>query len=398
MFRDCYFEFAGKSSEDFNLMLYFIENDTSKFDSGGKFEIKKDSIPYSYEPFLYGKDYSENPLEFEVEIINPDENITFDEMLQIKNWLFGQDGWRDLVFLNETQHLHLKCILEPLDDITDIRGYTGVRCKIHNASPFWYGDEKEIEISNADLKANVWWDTGHTWDRWCTFKVEIPDNDNVDVPIYPEIIVKPQRNTNTNTDGAYTVGTYFALSNTPALTVTEGKAHTDHKFNIEEDSRVSCSLQYMLISGVTAYTYTEDDGVYSITINDSVVCTVKEEDSKYKISVNGVNVASYNTSDYTNLSESLCKPVVAALNYLGYRVSSDSEAIYAIDTLTVNTKHAIVQSELYPDVFIPMTVNTSLPKPMFRLHYGTNICRIYFGHVFESIKFKYTPLYRLGAL
>lgn len=397
MFRDCYFEYAGISSQSYGLAMCYVENSNDNFDSGGKFELKTDTLPRSHETFLYGKDYSANPILFDVEIVSIDDYIPLEQMTEIKNWLFEQDGWKTLRVLDERQNYNLKCIFEPGDDIVDGLGYRGVRCTLHNVSPFWYGDEKEITISGTKLKENPRWDSGYTWDRWCVFKIDIPYDGAVNVPISPIVEIRPRRNTNKNQDGVYTSGTFFALSNTPANTITEGTAFSEHKFDIEEDSRISCSLQYMSANGLVSYSYSESDGVYSVSVNNSVVCTVLEEDNKYKVSVDDTNVASYSVSDYSDLSESLCKPVVAALNYLGYRATSDSRAIYAIDNLLIDTKYDIVQSENYPDLVIPVELNLNLPKPIFKLHYGTNICRIYYGHIYESITFRYTPVYRLGA-
>lgn len=397
MFRDCYFEYAGISSQPYGLIMCYVGNSNEDFDSGGKFELKTDTLPRSHETLLYGKDYSAEPLSFDVEIVSHDDYIPLEQMTEIKNWLFGQDGWRTLRLGDERQNACLKCIFKPGEDIVDGTGYRGVRCTLQNASPFWYGEEKEITITGDTLKANPNWDSGNVWDRWCSFEIDIPYGEYVDEPIYPIIEIKPKRNNNTSSDGVYTVGTYFALSNTPAKTIAEGKAYSNHEYNIEENSRVSCSLQYMNMSGLTTYSYSENEGVYSVIIGGAVMCTVSTEDDKYKIYVNGANVDSKDMSDYSSISDKLCKPVVAAMNYLGYRVVSDTAAIYAIDTLTIDTKNAVVESELYPDVFIPITINLDLPKPIFKLHYGVNICRIYFGHIYESITFRYTPLYRIGA-
>lgn len=396
MFRDCYFEFAGKSSEIFNLMLYYIKNDRDYFSSGGDFEMSTDTIPYSYEQLLYGKDYSKKPLEFEVEIVTPEGNIPVKQMAEIKEWLFGQDGWRDLTISDDTQSYHLKCILVPLEDITDCIGYRGVRCKICNASPFWYGDEKTITLT-SELTAHPKWDSGHTWDRWCTFEFEIPNNGYVDMDIYPVIEVCPRRNTNRSNSDVYPKGTYFALSNTPATSYAAGAAYSNHEYDVEENSRVSLDFKYMADNGTVAYSYTEDNGTYSVSIYENVLCTVVEDNGEYKISVNNVYKGSLDTSIYSSLSNDFCKPVVAALNLMGYRATDGSTAVYAKDKLEINTQYGVVNSEIYPNAFIPLTVNTDLPKPMFKLHYGKNVCRIYYGHIYESITLKYTPMFRMGA-
>ena len=399
-FRNCFFEFAGVYSGKYNLRLVYVENSNHHFDSGGGFDFKFGQIPYYHEQLYYGKDYSANPLQFEIEVLNVDGYISESQMVEIKEWLFGGTGWKKFIVKDgRTTNKSLRCILTPITDITEGNHYKGLRFSLRNASPFWYGEEKSITINNDKLKENVWWDTYHTWDRWCTFEIDIPNNGYVDVPIFPIIEVRPQRNNNTSGDGAWTVGTHFALSHTPAKTLNEGKAHntTPHEYNIEEDFRVSCSLEYMKTSGATTYSYTEDSGVYTVSVNGTVICTVTQDSDEYKVSANNEEVGSLSVSDYSSLDETYCKPVVAALNQMGYRATSDTTAVYALDELTINPLYAVIDSKMYPDLFIPVTFNSALPKNIFRLNYGKNICRIYFGHIYESMTIRYTPMYRMGA-
>ena len=86
-----------------------------------------------------------------------------------------------------------------------------------------------------------------------------------------------------------------------------------------------------------------------------------------------------------------------ALDKLYYRSLTDKKVKVKKDKLEINTQYDVVNSEIYPNAFIPLTVNTDLPKPMFKLHYGKNVCRIYYGHIYESITLKYTPMFRMGA-
>lgn len=243
MFRGCYFEFAGKSSEPYNLMLFYKDNKRDDFNSGGEYELKTDSIPYSEEQFLYGKDYSEKPLEFEVEIVTPEGNIPQMQMVEIKNWLFGQTGWKDLTVTDDTQSYHLKCVLIPSEDITDCNGYRGLRCTIHNASPFWYGDEREILI-NVDSEDTVYWNSA--W--YSFFNVEIPDNGCVDAEIYPiinfDINKTVQGTTNGNT---------LTLYNTAAQSITQAKSLDFSSgtsfWTYKNTSSINCDISFIGDSG-----------------------------------------------------------------------------------------------------------------------------------------------------
>lgn len=152
MFRDCYFEYAGQYSGDYNLVMMYVENSYDKFDSGGQYEVATDVLPASAETLLYGLKYSEKPLEFSIEIINPDKAIPFEQMKEIKDWLFGQDGWKKLkLHSSEYQDYHLKCLLIPEEDIVDATGYRGVRCTLKNISAYWYGEDKTIAYDKAKI-------------------------------------------------------------------------------------------------------------------------------------------------------------------------------------------------------------------------------------------------------
>lgn len=147
MFRECFFEYAGQSSRPYNLMLAYVGNAIDSFDSGGGFDLKTDVLPRSRELLLYGKDYSAKPLEFEVEFLNLHGSIPLEQMTEIKDWLFEQDGWKTFKCLDERQDYHLKCIFEPGEDIVDSSGYRGLRCTLRNVSPFWYAEPLTISFS-----------------------------------------------------------------------------------------------------------------------------------------------------------------------------------------------------------------------------------------------------------
>ena len=152
MFRDCYFEYAEKYSGDYNLVMTYIEDSYDKFDSGDKYEVSTDTLPATAETLLYGLKHSENPLEFSVEIVNPDQPIPFKQMQEIKEWLFGQDGWKKLSLeCEEFQEYHLKCLLVPDSDIVDTTGYRGIRCTLKNVSAYWYGEDKTIEFTKEKI-------------------------------------------------------------------------------------------------------------------------------------------------------------------------------------------------------------------------------------------------------
>ena len=381
MFRGCYFKFAGKSSELYNLILIYKDNENDNFNSGGEFNLRTDSVIGAHSQLLYGKDYSETPLEFVVEIVTPEGNIPMERMISIKNWLYGQDGWRDLTIIDDTQKYHLKCVLIPMEDITDVHGYRGVRCTIHNASPFWYGNTKEITIDYAKLTSG--YNPPSQWFGWNNFRVDIPNNNFVDCDIYPEIIIK----TNRSKDYPFGYGNVFMLSNTDVDTLEDGFAKTTDQKNYlhEETSRISFDNTYLentLEECNYRYYHDETNQKYLVYIQNSSGQISLEIDTE------------------TEPTDDKIKNTIIAAGYHSLTYDSETKtgtAVYAKDIVHANTEYVHIQSEQCPDYIINPTINLNLPKPVFKLHYGTNICRIYYGYAYESITFRYTPLLRMGA-
>ena len=127
-------------------------NRNQDFISGAEYEPITDTLPSKAESILYGIKYSEKPLEFDVDIVNPDEDIPMKQMMEIKDWLFGQDGWKKLyIKCPDYENMYLKCLLIPENDIRDSTGYRGVRCKIKNISGFWYGEDEVITYTKAQI-------------------------------------------------------------------------------------------------------------------------------------------------------------------------------------------------------------------------------------------------------
>jgi len=336
MLRGHSFEFAGRASDYFGLKLYYIENSYDKFDSGGKYNVRKDTIPYYHEEILYGKDYSSNPLEFEIEIISEDGEIPFTKMIEIKNWLYGQDGWRDLTISDETKTYHLKCLLLPIEDKVVNGRYIGVKCQLHNASPFWYGDEREILFTHSDLITNTKSigesvSSGIKSYEYSVINIYIPDNDYAIKEFFPIFIFKDRRYdysseiaSNDNSDN------YTCITNTNVSTISDGlQSHevmvSGHNFNVFDNENTQ-SLWFK---------------------------------------TNGMSESSFTSNDY--------------------------------DNITLDSRYAIVNTERFADNphSIYVKNDSVLPTPV--LHVGNNICRVRHPHYYESLIVRYTPEYRMGA-
>ena len=153
MFKASYFKYADIYSGKYNLIMAYVSRNQD-FITGAEYEPMIDSLPSRAESLLYGIKYSEKPLEFEVDIINPDEAIPMKQMMEIKDWLFGQDGWKKLYIKSpDYENIYLKCLFLPENDIRDSSGYRGVRCKVKNISGFWYGKDEVITYTKEQINA-----------------------------------------------------------------------------------------------------------------------------------------------------------------------------------------------------------------------------------------------------
>jgi len=371
MFRECYFEYAGISSEPYNLILCYVSNSNEDFDSGGKFELKTDTLPRSHETLLYGKDYSAEPLTFDVEIVNHDDYIPLEQMTEIKNWLFGQDGWKTLRLTDEKQNYNLKCVFEPGEDIVDGIGYRGVRCTLHNVSPFWYGDEQVITFGRSALTSNWKYISSVGWGF---FSVEIPENERVDVDILPEISVEFDRSGSSS--GMY-YGSDFNLITVDAQSVSDIMSNytSNSSWNYKDLSGISFPYDYITDNSKTTSTVSRNlrsDGTLEILLGSDVFLEIP----------NGTD------------SDEFMKE---KLKENGYVVYSDNTIAYGRDTVDCSSRYCTFESETYPNQAIYLKIDTANPLCLFRLRAGKNICRIRAPWAIKSLTLKYTPVYRLGA-
>lgn len=255
-FRNCFFKYAGTSSEKYNLRMCYVKNQSYDFLSGGDYKLQTGVIPLSVEQKYYGKDYSETPLEFEVEIMNYDNEIPYEQMIELRNWLFGQDGYKRLELKNGWNGYHLNCVLIPKGDITEGNHYKGIRCTVRNASPFWYGEQQEVILGHTSLIANISIDNDLT-KNWSVVQLNIPQNNAVDCVIQPEVVFDISRTSSIGFEDRY----WFYLTNVKASSFNEAKAKSNGNFLIDNNSSIGFDS-----------TYLDDDGQLEAADTVSIDC------------------------------------------------------------------------------------------------------------------------------
>lgn len=157
MYRECLFEYNGINSNQYNLMLVYESSAFGSVSTGAEYEAVTDVLPKVSDHLLYGLKYADKPLSFEIEILSLDNEIPIDKINEVKEWLFGQDGYKRFVTIDERRNYYLNAILVPNEDIIDIQGLRGFRCTLQNAGGFWYKDEK-ITVDNSvthSIKVNT---------------------------------------------------------------------------------------------------------------------------------------------------------------------------------------------------------------------------------------------------
>ena len=138
MFRDCYFEYAGIYSGDYNLKLMYLDDTYNRRKTGGDYTTITDDNNFT-EQLLYGR--KNTPLTFDIEIINCDKDIPFEQMSEIRQWLFNQPSgqWNKFrIYDEDYEDIIFYCVLIPNEDACDSQGYRGIRCSVQCNSPFRY--------------------------------------------------------------------------------------------------------------------------------------------------------------------------------------------------------------------------------------------------------------------
>ena len=350
MGRFDFFEYAGKSSSIYNLVSCEINKDYQNIISGAEYEPTVDTLPHSANQLLLGLDYSSKPLEFDLEIINPDENIPYTQVEEIKDWLFGQNGWKKFVVINERQDYYLRALLIPSEDIMDVNGYRGFRCKVRNDSGFWYKDE------NVDIPLTFQggYDGAYQHIKKSIKLDFVPDRMEIN-PIVKFNTLPPRR----------------VLRTATVQCVTDGEiTYTDSDYTIESGFFFVYTTPSSKnnISG----TYDSSSGVFTANTSSNLV-QGNEYYIKYFISTNADSSTFWNEGGKFKLYLiNTLNDSVLAMDGIQGQFSVSADCKYGTFTRTQNSKTENVNL-LYP----PYIDNTTKYSNLFYLSRGENKFKIF---------------------
>lgn len=378
MKRNCYFNFAGKSSKQFhNLILAFIDDSSNTYDSGGSFELVTDELPGRADTVLYGKKYSSSHMEFSIEIINPDRYLTSEEMVEIKEWLFGQDGWSKLALLDDDtvhENCYFSCILQPDQDIFD-GGYRGIRCTLVNQSSFAYKNSVVV------------------YDR--SYKDLLDNCSSADVGVIKSTINKGQPDPLIKNDGKYI---YHTISTDEASNITKSMRCGVYKYlNIYAESAEK--VIYPTVEIITPNLSPNGKDAY---------CGIYRYPSIYNSSMkHGMVLMNFYNQSFARKDLTLTKDVATTNkdkifepSEYSNRTSSIYKRKYIIDCATGVYKIYKLDSNgnwIDDDEALSLRIYPSAWHTFGFLKLKNGLNRIGVTGWIESMKISYTPKIRLGA-
>ena len=279
MFKASYFKYADIYSGKYNLIMAYVSRNQN-FITGAEYEPMIDTLPSRAESLLYGIKYSEKPLEFEVDIVNPDEDIPMKQMMEIKDWLFGQDGWKKLYIKSpDYENMYLKCLFLPENDIRDSSGYRGVRCKVKNISGFWYGKDEVITYTKSDF--------------------DILTDNGTDIPEDGKVIVRPEIKTQCK-EKVYPIIQFNVDDYNSLLTYVFNIHNTKTDYESDFTMKLVASQQNKV---------GEVDCLYGdVNINGGTVIPTLDTNYDFFYMEKGVNEVAINVLDNSSSSRSYCPP------------------------------------------------------------------------------------------
>lgn len=145
IFQGYYFQYAGKNSEDWDIVFSGIDDDGRVFDSGSKYEPVTGRVSSISEELFFGLKVSES-LTGSVQLTTSDGgDIPYEQFLDIKDWLFGQKEPQKLVIYHpDLQDYYYPCLLLANEDLFYTGNANGLSVEVRCVTPFAYKLEDKL--------------------------------------------------------------------------------------------------------------------------------------------------------------------------------------------------------------------------------------------------------------
>ena len=137
MVEECYFTFANKSSEDYEIYLCNIGGLVETLTSGVDGEIVSDNVFGNEKQLVYGVRENQQ-ISFDLTIHFPNV-MPFTILCEIKNWLFRQNKPQKLSFNHpDLKDYYFWCFLRYKEDYQDATGFKDMSITVQSISPYAY--------------------------------------------------------------------------------------------------------------------------------------------------------------------------------------------------------------------------------------------------------------------
>lgn len=137
MVEECYFTFANKSSEDYEICLCNIGGLIETLTSGADSEVISENVFGNEKQLVYGVRENQQ-LSFDLTIHFPDK-MPVATLCEVKNWLFRQNKPQKLAFNHpELKDYYFWCFLRHGEDYQDGIGIKAMSITVQSISPYAY--------------------------------------------------------------------------------------------------------------------------------------------------------------------------------------------------------------------------------------------------------------------
>lgn len=179
MFKSTSFVFDGIPSENYGVMIYFLDDkETRELSIGTDVDVVEDRLPKRISPIHYGADMNKSmsfPLTF-----GSTEYLSDYDVDAILSWLTGHDQYKWLEYVEEDHYVRYKCHLNNMKS-TYINGLpVAFQCDVECDGQFAYeyNNRYEFDVSDAELSVDFINRSSYNGYLYPSMEIKFDDNCN----------------------------------------------------------------------------------------------------------------------------------------------------------------------------------------------------------------------------